>query len=71
MSFAGTLGQYDYRDPSAATPETREKASQACSRSMEEWLSISQGGSLQGLRIGIPQVCCYDFMPLGISHFFF
>ncbi|CAL1714476.1 unnamed protein product [Somion occarium] len=59
----GTLGQYDYRDPSAATPETREKASQACSRSMQEWLSISQGGSLQGLRIGIPQ----EYFPAELS----
>ncbi|KAI0079110.1 amidase signature enzyme [Panus rudis PR-1116 ss-1] len=45
------LSQYDHRDPSAAKPETRQKASTACLESMQEW----SGSSLHGLRIGVPQ----------------
>ena len=55
-SALDTLAQYDPRDPSAAKPETREKASQACSSAMKDWFNPSHIETLQGLRIGIPRV---------------
>ena len=47
-----TLSIYDHKDPTAARPDTRAKASKAC----EEHRPSLAGGSLAGLRIGIPQV---------------
>ncbi|EPT01160.1 hypothetical protein FOMPIDRAFT_1030091 [Fomitopsis schrenkii] len=45
-----TLSVYDPRDPTAARPDMRQKAAQAC----EEHRPNLTGGSLAGLRIGIP-----------------
>ena len=56
QSVLDALAQYDPRDPSAAKPETREEASQACSSAMKDWFNPSHTESLQGLVIGIPRV---------------
>lgn len=47
----GTIAQYDGRDPSAATPATRQQAVEESSKT--EW---NKSSDLSGLRIGIPQV---------------
>ncbi|TCD68010.1 Trimeric GatFAB AmidoTransferase(AdT) complex subunit [Steccherinum ochraceum] len=46
------LSQYDHKDPSAATPDTRQKAVDALNTHAKDWNFAS---SLQGLRIGVPQ----------------
>lgn len=51
------LDQYDRRDPSTATPETRQRASEACTAHREE-LKLSH--TLSGLKVGIPQVSLYS-----------
>ncbi|EKM50099.1 uncharacterized protein PHACADRAFT_264635 [Phanerochaete carnosa HHB-10118-sp] len=47
-----TIAQYDSRDPSAATLETRAQAKSECQRTLSDWTDSS---NLSGLRIGIPQ----------------
>ncbi|KAA1475480.1 amidase signature enzyme [Dentipellis sp. KUC8613] len=49
-----TLAVYDPRDPTAARPETRQRAHEACEEEMYPWSSHADG-DLTGLRIGIPQ----------------
>ena len=48
--------KYDPKDPTAATPETRRKASRACTQSMDLWGCGGGGSPLSGLKIGVPQV---------------
>lgn len=50
---AGTIAQYDHKDPTAATPEVRKKARSAYQKLIDEWQFKDV---LHGLRIGIPQV---------------
>lgn len=49
------LSVYDPNDPTAASPATRQRASDA---HQESWFSSRSNGSLIGLRIGVPQVTC-------------
>ncbi|KAI0923586.1 hypothetical protein AcV5_009084 [Taiwanofungus camphoratus] len=46
------LSVYDPNDPTAASPATRQRASDA---HQESWFSSRSNGSLIGLRIGVPQ----------------
>ncbi|THH27403.1 hypothetical protein EUX98_g6783 [Antrodiella citrinella] len=46
------LSHYDPKDPSAVTPETRKRASEAC---LAHANKIDLAGKLDGLKIGIPQ----------------
>ena len=46
------VNKYDRRDPTAARPEVRYRAM----KSNEQHLPLIQSTSLEGLRIGIPQV---------------
>lgn len=52
--MSDTLSVHDTRDPTSARPDVRQKAAQAC----EQHRPNLAGGSLAGLRIGIPHVCC-------------
>jgi len=47
------LSFHDTKDPTAAVPETRQKASKLCQKAMGRWSSAATG--VEGLRVGIPQ----------------
>ncbi|KAJ3485869.1 hypothetical protein NLI96_g4644 [Meripilus lineatus] len=51
----GVVSKYDPKDPTAATIETRQKASRACIQSMDLWGCGEGSGPLSGLKIGVPQ----------------
>lgn len=50
------ISVYDARDPTAASPELRKKASSIVESSLTQVVSGVRINSLDGLRIGIPQV---------------
>ena len=54
------LSQYDPKDPTSASTETRTRAKNACDEHMSNW---EKGGTLAGLRIGIPQ----EYFPASLS----
>lgn len=56
-SHTDVISVYDSRDPTAAPPELRQKASSIVEEScLPKTFSSTQPNTLDGLRIGIPQV---------------
>ena len=47
------LAKRDDKDPTAASQQTKDKATSMCLERTQQW---DFGNSLKGLRIGIPQV---------------
>lgn len=56
VSCLDVVSTYDVRDPTAASPELRKRASSSIQSCLLQVSSSSRHNSLDGLRIGIPQV---------------
>ena len=54
--YLEVVSVYDARDPTAASPELRQRASSSVQSCFPEVSSSVRASDLDGLRIGIPQV---------------